>query len=402
MMISFTEVLESIVDNPTNPIGDIIKTDVSAYAELNNTKIDYPEEPLHVLLAKQAKITPEKTAIQFGNVENTYKELYQKSNNIAAYLIDKGITPGDFVAVSLPKSIELIPILIAILETGAAYLPLDPQYPKNRLEFMLEDSEAKLLITTEELSPTFKTNVETLFLGDILSSLSQKNGVAPMVEVSNDKEAYILYTSGSTGKPKGVSITHRNLVNFLFSMLKEPGINENDRLLSVTTISFDIAGLEMFVPLLKGATLVLADEETAKDSRLLWDVLNNENITMMQATPTTWQMLLETGWNKRLPLKALCGGEALPLVLAKNLLEKVDELWNMYGPTETTIWSAVNRILESDEVISIGRPIANTRIYIVDEQNRLVEPGKTGELCIAGDGVARGYWKRPNLLLKNS
>lgn len=397
MMGSFTAILESIADNPTNPIGDIIRTDVSAYAELNNTKIDYPDEPLHVLLAKQAKMTPEKTAIQFRNVANTYKEVNEKANNIAAYLIAKGVIPGDYVAVSLPKSIELVPILIAILKTGAAYLPLDPQYPKNRLEFMLEDSEAKLLITTKDVSTTFNSEVQTLLLSDMLSTLTQKSGVCPMVEVSNEKEAYILYTSGSTGKPKGVSITHKNLVNFLLSMLKEPGITENDRLLSVTTISFDIAGLEMFVPLLKGATLVLADEETAKDSRLLWDVLNNENITMMQATPTTWQMLLETGWNKPLPIKALCGGEALPMVLAKNLLEKVNELWNMYGPTETTIWSAVKRIFQSDEVISIGKPIANTQIYIVDGQDRLVEPGNTGELCIAGDGVAKGYWNRPEL-----
>ena len=206
-----------------------------------------------------------------------------------------------------------------------------------------------------------------------------------------------MYTSGSTGKPKGVMVTHKNLVNFLCSMMHEPGIRETDKLLSITTISFDIAGLELFLPLLKGATLVIASDETAKDSRLMLELMLKESITILQATPSTWQMLLDFGWEKPLPIKALCGGEALPMGLSKKLLEKVNELWNLYGPTETTIWSSVKRILMEDDVITIGRPIANTQLYILNEQNHLATPNTIGEICIAGDGVSKGYWKRPDL-----
>lgn len=397
MMVAFEDILGRIVENPNDSIANIVQTDYSAYQNLNKTRALYPDSPLHVLLREQAQISQKKQAIKFGEKSISYEDLEQQANQLAHQLTEQGVKPGDFIGVSLPRSIELVTVLLAIMRCGAAYLPLDPNYPRKRLEFMLKDSEAGFLITTKVFSLSLESHSNLLTVEDLFSNLSKYPKTPSDLKVENTETAYLLYTSGSTGNPKGVTISHKNLVNFLYSMSNEPGINEADTLLSITTISFDIAGLELFLPLFKGATLVLADDETAKDTRLMLDVLQNENITMLQATPSTWQMLTDSGWDKPLPLKALCGGEALPMALAKKILKLVDELWNVYGPTETTIWSAVKQIKATDELITIGRPIANTQLYILNKQGALVPPGTIGELCIAGDGLANGYWKRPDL-----
>ncbi len=369
----------------------------SAYLVLNDTVASYLQLPLHELLSKQAQINPLKQALKFGDSEISYGDLEKQVHQVAHYLKAQGVGNGDFVAVSLPRSIELVITLIAIMECGSAYLPLDPSYPNKRLEFMLEDSEAKYMITTKTSSSALQSNTTPLLLEDIFADLS-KYPHSPLPEkVDIHNVAYLLYTSGSTGTPKGVPITHKNLVNLLYSVLEKPGIKETDILISITTISFDIAMVELFAPLLKGAKLVLTDEETAKDTRLLLNLMKTEGITLMQATPATWQMLLYSGWEEPLPIRVISTGEALPMVLAKSILERVSELWNMYGPTETTIWSGMKKVSKTDEVITIGHPMANTQLYIVDDQNRLVAPGETGELCIAGDGVAKGYWKREDL-----
>ncbi|MBO3098653.1 non-ribosomal peptide synthetase [Gelidibacter pelagius] len=397
MMVSFEKVVKSVVANPDIKIGDIIKVEASEYAELNNTSASYPKEPLHELLLKQAQVNPTKTALKFGDAEISYGELEKQVHQLAHYLKAQGVANGDFVAVSLPRSIELIVTLIAIMECGAAYLPLDPSYPSKRLEFMLEDSEAKFMMTAKAFSSALESSAKLLLLENIFSNLT-KYPITPLPEkVDIENVIYILYTSGSTGKPKGVPITHKNLVNLLYSVLEKPGIKASDTLISITTISFDIAMVELFAPLLIGAKLIITNEETSKDTRLLLDVMKKEKITMMQATPATWQMLLYSGWDEPLPIRAISTGEALPLALAKSILKQVTELWNMYGPTETTIWSAMKKISKEDNLIAIGHPMANTQLYIVDEHNRLVSPGKTGELCIAGDGVAPGYWKRDDL-----
>lgn len=397
MMASFKEILGNIVETPHSTIGHIAKADETAYRNLNKTQVSYPEAPLHELLAKQIQLFPKKQAIKFTGTEISYENFGQQVNQLAHHLREQGVFPGTIVGVSLPRSIELVVTLSAIMQCGASYLPLDPNYPDQRLEFMLTDSGAEFLITATAFSFASETNTSIMSVEDLFSKLSQFPATPLPLMVQNDQVAYLLYTSGSTGKPKGVPITHKNLVNFLYSMLHEPGIKENDKLLSITTISFDIAGLELFLPLLKGATLVIANDETARDSRLLLEVLQEEAITILQATPTTWQMLLDAGWEKPLALKALCGGEALPMALAKNILMRVNELWNMYGPTETTIWSAIRQIVQEDDLIAIGHPIANTQLYILNEQGLLVTPGTIGEIAIAGDGVAKGYWKRPDL-----
>jgi amino acid adenylation domain-containing protein len=397
MMETFEGILNKIVDNPEITISDIIEIDVSAYNNLNDTKANYPNQPLSELLSEQAKKSSKKQAIKFGSIEISYEELEQKVNQLAQSLSSKGISSGDFVGVCLPRSIELIITLRAIMQCGAAYVPLDPNYPIQRLNYMLDDSEAKFLITTKTLSTTLGAKALVLIQEELFLNLSEFHDKPISVSVKPDDIIYLLYTSGSTGKPKGVTITHKNLVNVLYSVLENPGIKDTDTLISITTISFDIAMVELFAPLLIGAKLILTTEETAKDTRLLLDVMKDEAVTMMQATPATWQMLLDSGWEEHLPITAFSTGEALPLELAKNILKRVDKLWNLYGPTETTIWSAITQVTSADNVIPIGFPIANTQLYIVNEQNNLVALGNIGELCIAGDGVANGYWKRQDL-----
>ena len=365
--------------------------------QISWAKMVYPKSTLHELFAKQAEMFPNSIALELDKKQLTYSELEKITNQMANYFLAQGLCPGQFVAVSMERTPELIASLLAILQCGAAYLPLDPKFPTARLEFMLKDSEASFLLTTKSLSTSLPNCSKTILIEDVLSSLDKYSFLPVSVSISHEAVAYIIYTSGSTGKPKGVTVTHKNLVNFLFSMAVKPGIKVDDKLLSITTISFDIAGLELFLPLVKGATVVFADHETTHDGQLLLDLIQNKGITIVQATPTAWQMLLDSGWENPLALKALCGGEAMPLNLARQLISRCDSLWNMYGPTETTIWSAVKQIQADDELITIGLPIANTQIYLLDEQGQAVEAGEIGEIVIGGDGVAQGYWKRPEL-----
>lgn len=373
--------------------GDSLKD----YDALNSTEIPYPNVALTDLLRKQAASTPNNIALEFYDSKITYHELDNKVNQLAHYLKAEGVETGDFIAISISRSPELLYTLLAIIQCGAAYLPLDPEYPKDRLEFMLTDSGAKALVTSKKIAASLPSWSSTLFIEDAMSSLDKYTTTPLSLTVSSDDLLYILYTSGSTGKPKGVTVTHKNFVNFLTSMAIEPGINKSDRLLSITTISFDIAGLELFLPLLVGATLVIIDDATARDGRLLNELLVRKNISILQATPTTWQMLLDLGWKTKLPLKVLCGGESLPLNLAQELISKCDSLWNMYGPTETTVWSALKQIKKNDKHITIGKPIANTQIYLLNEQGQLVSKGTIGEITIGGDSVALGYWNRLEL-----
>lgn len=381
-----------------SPLSSLTSGDYLAdYDTLNSTEIPYPNVALTELLRKQAACTPNNIALEFYDSKITYHDLDTKVNQLARYLKAEGVQAGDFIAISISRSPELVYTLLAIMQCGAAYLPLDPEYPKDRLEFMLTDCGAKALVTSKKLAVSLPSWPSTFFIEDAMNSLDQYATTPLYLTISSDDLVYILYTSGSTGKPKGVTVTHKNFVNFLTSMALEPGINKSDRLLSITTISFDIAGLELFLPLLVGATLVIIDDTTARDGRLLNELLLRKNISILQATPTTWQMLLDLGWKTQLPLKALCGGESLPLSLAQELISKCNSLWNMYGPTETTVWSAIKQIKKNDQHITIGKPIANTQIYLLNEQGLLVPKGTIGEITIGGDGVASGYWNRLEL-----
>ncbi len=398
MMASFENLVNKLATQPNEILGEITEKDFDvAYADLNDTKVSYPETTLHKLLYEQALATPKRSALIFNGKSISYQNLHEQANQLANVLFEKGIRPGDIIGLSVPRSPEMLIALLAIMKCGAAYLPMDPTYPRPRLEFMLQDAEAQFCLTTREFFNSFVEKTDTLVLEDALAQAHQYPKTPPVVNVDQEAMAYILYTSGSTGKPKGVPITHKNFVNLLCSIAENPGILETDKLLAITTISFDIAGVELFAPLLKGACIVLADTDTVRDGRLLLELLKKEDITILQATPTSWQMLLDAGWEGSPQLKAFCTGETLPQSLADHLLPKCGSLWNLYGPTETTIFATLKQILKEDEKIYIGRPVANTQLYILNKENRLAARGTSGEICIGGNGVALGYWKRPEL-----
>jgi len=363
----------------------------------NDTLTDYPKEKaLTYFLNECAKKHGDKVALTFHDRSLTYQNLYDSSNKLAKILIDQGVKTGDVVGLALDRSPEMVISLLAILKSGAAYVPLDPEYPKDRIEFMLEDSSAKILLTSKKYHRHFTSQATEILIEYALEKFNNYSADEPEINVDGQDMAYILYTSGSTGKPKGVQIRHFNLVNVLLSFQNEPGITAADNILAVTTISFDIAGIDLYWPLISGAQLTLVDSATAKDGRLLLDIVKNEQISIMQATPYTWRMMLEAGWDNQLPFKILCGGEALPKDLANKLTRRCTALWNVYGPTETTIYSTVKHI-ESDKDITIGKPVANTQIYILNEALNNVADGEVGEIFIGGDGVAKGYLNRPEL-----
>ncbi|HZD30415.1 MAG TPA: amino acid adenylation domain-containing protein, partial [Candidatus Angelobacter sp.] len=322
-----------------------------------------------------------------------------RSNQLARFLQKRGVGDQTLVGLMVERSPEMLVALLGILKAGGAYLPLDPAQPKERIGFILQDAGVAILLTENGVASALpETGAQRIELGEIASEVAAESSVDLAAATRPEARAYVLYTSGSTGKPKGVEIEHRQLVNFLTSMREKPGLNEEDVLVAVTTLSFDIAGLELYLPLLCGAKVVLATREEAADGQLLCQLLEGSQATVMQATPATWRMLLDVGWKGDPRLKILCGGEALAPDLANQLLPLSGELWNMYGPTETTIWSSVYRVdHELQQVASIGRPIANTTMYVLDAQRQPVPIGVAGELYIGGEGVARGYLKRAEL-----
>ena len=365
----------------------------------NNTRTDYPKNAcLHELIETQAERTPDATALIYEQEQLSYGELNARADQLAHYLRKLGVGPEVLVGICMERSIEMIVGLLAIVKAGGAYVPLDPAYPAARLEFMIDDSGLRFLITTQTLGLKVIGFTGQLICVDrdwpVISQESREN---PSMNVEPQNLAYVIYTSGSTGRPKGVQIPHRALVNFLASMQSRPGLTQHDSLLAVTTISFDIAALELYLPLTVGACCVLAGREASSDGHQLWKMLDDHKITAMQATPSTWKLLLESGWPGKGSLKILCGGEAMPRELAEQLIAKASSVWNMYGPTETTVWSTVHPLTSPEGPILIGHPIANTEIYVLDRNLQPVPAGIIGELYIGGDGLARGYLNRPEL-----
>ena len=398
----FAALLAGIAANPDARIMDLPMMGPEearkVLVEWNDTAMDYPrDKQLQELVAQQAERTPDATAVICREKSCSYTELNRAANQLGHYLHDKGIGPGDLVGIYVERSIDMMVALLGILKSGAAYVPLDPLFPPDRISFMMEDAELKALLTQSDLLDDLQHKPELLLCLDTASALLDEQPDTNLPGFGDASElAYVIYTSGSTGQPKGVQLPHQGVVNFLNTMTVKPGLNAADTLLAVTTLSFDIAVLELFLPLINGARLVIATKDVTADGLALAQLIETSNTTIMQATPATWQLLLSADWTGRPGLKILCGGEALPRELADRLLATGAELWNMYGPTETTIWSSISRIAESGP-ITVGRPIGNTQMYIVDEQIRPVPVGVPGELCIAGDGVARGYLKRPGL-----
>ncbi|MBD2774620.1 amino acid adenylation domain-containing protein [Iningainema tapete] len=401
----YQNLLESIVSNPEQSVAQLPLLSESErekiLVEWNATGTDFDSTTcLHQLIEAQVERTPDALAVSYAGEQLTYRELNQRANQLAHYLQTLGVKPEVLVGICIERSVEMLVGLLGILKAGAAYLPLDPGYPLERLELILSDSQVPVLLSDRQKLFAHHEHRKVVCLRTHQENIATHSQSNPAPCATAENLAYVIYTSGSTGKPKGVEITHRAVVNFLQSMQYKPGITESDVLLAVTTVSFDIAALELYLPLITGASVVLAQREVASDGRLLKELINTSGATVMQATPASWRMLLAAGWSGSSQLKILCGGEGLTNELAKHLLAKGAELWNLYGPTETTIWSTVYKVEAeklSHALAPIGRPIANTQIYILDEHQQPVPVGVKGELYIGGVGVARGYLNRSEL-----
>ncbi|SOD55271.1 amino acid adenylation domain-containing protein [Pseudoxanthomonas wuyuanensis] len=405
----FVALLQSLCRDPGIAIGDagiLSERDRTQLVRWNSTTAAIPDgATVDGLLLQQMRRSPSRIAVRFGNQAISYSRLDTRSARIADALLARGVEPGSLVGVALDRHADLVAATIAVWRIGAAYVPLDPAYPAERLKFMAEDAQLALVISEGELAEPMGLPASRLLLLD--RDAGEIDDAPPQVangyrnRATADSLAYVIYTSGSTGKPKGVMVHHRAAVNFLQSMALTPGLGAEDRLLAVTTTSFDISVLELFLPLSVGAEVVLAERETAMDGAALAQLLSDAGITVMQATPSTWRLLLDADWKGRPGFKGLCGGEPLPPDLAMQLGGCCDELWNMYGPTETTVWSTCSKIVaapaQAAPDIHIGQPIANTTVWILDPRGQLCPVGVSGEIHIGGAGVTQGYLHRPEL-----
>ncbi|MGL5806503.1 MAG: amino acid adenylation domain-containing protein, partial [Xenococcaceae cyanobacterium] len=360
---------------------------------------------IHQLVEAQVSKTPDAVAVIFEGQQLTYCELNQKANQLANYLRGLGVKPETLVGICVERSPLMIIALLGVLKAGGAYIPLDPAYPQDRIAFIAEDAKFPILLTEQKLLEQLpQHDAQVVCIDKDWEKITQQSQKNCHGEVISNNLAYIIYTSGSTGKPKGVQIQHSSVVNLLLSMQQEPGITQQDTLLAITTFSFDLSVPDWYLPLIAGACIKLIKREIASDPKQLAQALSEPDVTFVQATPATWQLVLSTGWQGNKRLKMLCGGEALTRSLANQLLEKGHSLWHMYGPTETTVWSMIHKIEYGTNSISLGHPIANTQIYLLEcpvhytnENSKAVSTGLPRELYIGGDGIARGYLNRPKL-----
>jgi amino acid adenylation domain-containing protein len=404
----YLSLLEGIVADPSQPISELplltAKEKQQLLVEWNNTQADHLPECIHQLFEEQVERTPDAVAVVFEQQQLTYRELNSRANQLAHYLRTLGVSADVLVGICIERSLDMLVGLLGILKAGGAYVPLDPSYPPERLAYMLSDSQMTVLVTQQHLVSLLpEHHAKVVCLDTDWESISKENAENLYCDGILEQLAYVIYTSGSTGKPKGVQIPHGAVINFLNSMQRKPGLTDQDILLAITTISFDIAVLELYLPLILGAKVVLVSREVSIDGIELLKLLKASNATVMQATPATWQLLLAAGWNGQSNLKVLCGGEPLPQKLAHQLLTRASSLWNMYGPTEATVWATTYEV-DSQSLVSseksamlIGKPIDNTQTYILDQYLQPVPIGVGGELYIGGVCLARDYLNRPDL-----
>lgn len=398
--------LRAAIREPSRTIGELpvlSEGEADIIRGVNATDVVMDRATLIERVREAVRRTPNHTAIIWGEQRVSYSDLETRALAVTQSLRDRGVRAGEIVGVMATRSPDLVASLLGVLFSGAAYLPLDSIYPPERLTDMLRDSQVRLVIAD--------CSARSLLPDGAFSVISLESDVPRCASPEQQAElpggqdlAYVIYTSGSTGRPKGVQVTHGALANFLASMEREPGMRAGDVIIALTTVCFDIATLEMFLPLCVSATIVMASAESAADGCALLELMRQSQVTVMQATPATWRMLIAAGWQRCPDLRVLCGGEALPQELSNELSDRAKEVWNLYGPTETTVWSAAYRIAAPQagnaRAVStepIGHPIANTRLYALDQRFAPVPLGVSGELYIGGVGVARGYWNRPEL-----
>jgi len=409
MLAHFSMLVAGIVRDPRCTLSQLPLLAPDEQQELlrasRGSRSSWQAACVHTMIEEQADATPNAIAVSGTDGVLTYAELDARANQLAAHLQALGVESGHSVGVCLPRDGGLVVALLAALKTGAHYVPLDPEYPVDRLAFILEDSGASVLIAsseTRERLPHSKARIVMIDTERVIIGAHSRARSA--VKVTNEQLAYVLHTSGSTGKPKGVMIPHRAVSNLLRSMSERPGLTSSDAVVAVTTLSFDIAGLELWLPLSVGARVVVAPRSVVLDGRALAQLVTETadavgvagGSVLLQATPATWRMLIDGGWSGTDGLCMLCGGEAWGADLAAALLSRGASLWNVYGPTETTIWSSIAHV-QRPETITLGTPILNTSLVVLDARGALVPCGVTGELYIGGDGVAHGYLNRPEL-----
>lgn len=406
-MQEFICYMQSIAQAPEKAIASfnaLPEEERNFFRQLNDTFTErhHPFGIHECILENSQYLKQGHTAIVCDDVQVSYEEALYRSAHYASCLQSRGVTAGDFIGICMPRTAELPLAILGILRAGAVYLPLDPALPADRLHFMAEDAKVKYILTTKELQNTFRFPAEKILYAEVLKS--ESNGKPLKIHaVDVDTPAYILYTSGSTGKPKGVIVKHSGVTNLLQDLAKKMGFDKEEKMLCITTVSFDISVLEIFMPLIHGGTLHFATREQSIDARWMNEYMKNKGIRYLQATPATYELLYTGGWEGKKDLVVLCGGEALRKELAIKLLRSNREVWNVYGPTETTIWSTALRLSDEENirtrngVMSIGKPLANTRLYIMDSNGYPCPIGVPGELWIAGEGVSIGYLNRPEL-----
>jgi amino acid adenylation domain-containing protein len=417
MIGHFRTLLDGIVADPEQPISTLpLLTEAEKYqllVEWNNTAAEYPKDAcIHELFEAQVKRTPEAIAVQFEEKQLTYRELNNRANQLARHFQGVGVGPETLVGISVERSLEMVVGLLGILKAGGAYVPLDPANPRERLALMLEDAQVSVLLTQAKLvedrgwkpvlskvegmedgdprSSILDPRLQVVFVDRDWDEIARQSDNNLLSQVCSTDLAYVIYTSGSTGKPKAVQASHKSVVNCLCGIGENIVLTAKDVFLAVTTISFDIAALELYLPLIAGAKVVLASRDEVSDPKLLLDKIDQSRVTAMQATPSAWKLLVDAGWNGSKGFKIFCGGEMLSRKLADPLLQSGARLWNLYGPTETTIWSTITEVQSGEDSVPIGRPIANTEVYILDAHLQSVPIGVHGELYIGGAGGARG------------
>jgi len=406
---AYESLLRGVVQQGGQAVSRLALVDVAAQldlAALQPVAEPYPHRQLmHEFLEAGCDRWPDRTAVTFDGTALSYAQLDARANRIAHALRAQGVQRGTLVGLALDRGLDMLAGLLGILKAGAGYVPLDPQFPADRLAYMAQDAGLAALVTQQAHRATFAAAACPHLVLDTMEAQLQ---ALPSTRLPRDAQAaepesiaYVIYTSGSTGKPKGVQVPHRAVSNFITAMQQEPGLDADDRLVAVTTLSFDIAVLELMLPLSVGAQVVLASRDTVIDGGAFMKLLDSSAATVVQATPAMWRLLLDAGWQGHARFKALCGGEPLPHDLATQLLARCGELWNLYGPTETTVWSTCARIVApaggATPDIHIGRPLLNTQVWILDEHGELCPRGVPGEICIGGEGVTLGYLHRPEL-----